>query len=101
MNLPKLRFKDNDGKAFPDWEWPYAGFDVGRISRANNTDSPSCLSSGRGVIRRTCGVPLPYGGLRRTETPCYPKHKRLVRLIRPTALYPRPLCYAARFAYTT
>jgi hypothetical protein len=21
MNLPKLRFTENDGKAFPDWEW--------------------------------------------------------------------------------
>ncbi|MEQ1740725.1 MAG: hypothetical protein ABL884_12560, partial [Methyloglobulus sp.] len=42
-----------------------------RISRATWLGFDLPLLFGRGVIRRMCGVPLPCGGLRRTETPCF------------------------------
>jgi hypothetical protein len=39
------------------------------ISRATWLGLPFMF--GRGVIRRMCGVPLPCGGLRRTESLCF------------------------------
>jgi hypothetical protein len=47
---------------------------VGRIRRATWLGFDLPLLFGRCVIRRVCGVPLPCGGLRRTETPYLTKY---------------------------
>lgn len=53
MNEPKLRFKADDGNAFPDWEEKKLGEIATRVTRKNKdnvTDIPLTISSADGLI---------------------------------------------------
>ena len=53
MNEPKLRFKADDGNAFPDWEEKKLGEIATRVTRKNKdnvTDIPLTISSAYGLI---------------------------------------------------